>query len=275
MNGWALFVPEFFVFGAALVLLALSLAPSPRPRRDFIAALCLAALAVVAGLAALKAQGTLFAEAYRVDLFSQVFKVLLALGLFLVVCLCSGGNGVEDRHHPEFYLLLFICTLAMMLLSSAVHLLSIYIALELSSYSLYVLVSLRRARQMAMEAALKFFLVGITASALMLLGLALLYGTTGAVTVHELARILPGAAGEPLVGGEDHGRALLDLDALDRLGLARRGQDPRRPGDPRLHRGARDEFLVRRGADERGAGDVCGLTQGDRDRGRESVERLG
>ena len=64
----------------------------------------------------------------------------------------------------------------MMLLSSAVHLLSIYIALELSSYPLYVLMSLRRARQMAMEAALKFFLVGITASALMLLGLALLYG---------------------------------------------------------------------------------------------------
>jgi NADH-quinone oxidoreductase subunit N len=62
-----------------------------------------------------------------------------------------------------------------------------------------VLVSLRRARQMAMEAALKFFLVGITASAVMLLGLALLYGATGAATVHELARCLAGAADQPLV----------------------------------------------------------------------------
>jgi NADH-quinone oxidoreductase subunit N len=154
---------------------------------------------VLAGLAALKAQGTLFAEAYRVDLFSQVFKVLLALGLFLVICLCSRLNSVEARHHPEFYLLLFICTLAMMLLSSAVHLLSIYLALELSSYSLYVLVSLRRARQMAMEAALKFFLVGITASAVMLLGLALLCGATGAVTVPGFRPHPAGCRGPALV----------------------------------------------------------------------------
>jgi NADH-quinone oxidoreductase subunit N len=199
MNGAALFGPELCAFGAVLVFIALSLFKTASPRRDFIAALTLTALVVLVGLAALKVQGTLFAQAYRVDLFSQVFKVLLALGLFLVICLCSGLKGVEDRHHPEFYLLLFICTLAMMLLSSAVHLLSIYIALELSSYSLYVLVSLRRARQMAVEAALKFFLVGITASAVMLLGLALLYGGTGAATVHELARILPAAAGRPLV----------------------------------------------------------------------------
>jgi NADH-quinone oxidoreductase subunit N len=90
MNGWTLFGPELFVFGAALVFLMRSLVKAPSPRRDFIAALSLAALVVVADLAALKAQGTLFAEAYRVDLFSQVFKVLLAMGLFLVICLCSG-----------------------------------------------------------------------------------------------------------------------------------------------------------------------------------------
>ena len=141
----------------------------------------------------------LFGQSYQIDLFSQVFKVLLAMGLFLVVCICGDVKGVAERHHPEFYLLLFTCTLAMMLLTSTVHLLSIYVALELSSYSLYVLVALRRTRELAVAAALKFFIVGIVSSAVMLFGLALLYGSTGAVYLNELARALPAAADQPLV----------------------------------------------------------------------------
>ena len=125
MTAWALFAPELSLFGAALLFLALSLARRPSPRGEFLAALGAAALAIIVSLASLKAEGLLFGQSYQVDLFSQVIKVLLAMGLFLVVCICGDVNGVEGRHHPEFYLLLFTCTLAMMLLTSAVHLLSI------------------------------------------------------------------------------------------------------------------------------------------------------
>jgi len=199
MSAWALFAPELSLFGAALLFLALALVRRASPRKAFLTALAAAALAIVVGLASLKSEGLLFGQSYRIDLFSQVFKVLLALGLFLVACICGDVNGVEERRHPEFYLLLFICTLAMMLLTSAVHLLSIYVALELSSYSLYVLVSLRRTRERAVAAALKFFIVGIVSSAVMLFGLALLYGATGAVYLDELARALSAAADQPLV----------------------------------------------------------------------------
>jgi NADH-quinone oxidoreductase subunit N len=95
-------------------------------------------------------------------------------------------------------MLLFTCTLAMMLLAGSVHLLSTYVALELSSYSLYVLTALRQRRPMAMEATVKFFLMGVTASALMLFGMALLYGATGAVYLSDLARALPQAGRGPL-----------------------------------------------------------------------------
>jgi NADH-quinone oxidoreductase subunit N len=199
MTAWTLFAPELSLFGAALLFLALSLARRPSPRREFSAALAAAALAVVVSLAALKAEGLLFGQSYQLDQFSQVIKVLLAMGLFLVVAVCGGLNGVPERQHPEFYLLLFTCTLAMMLLASTVHLLSAYVALELSSYSLYVLVSLRRTRGQAVAAALKFFIVGIVSSAVMLFGLALLYGSTGAVYLNELLRALPAVAGQPLV----------------------------------------------------------------------------
>jgi NADH-quinone oxidoreductase subunit N len=199
MTAWALFAPELSLFGAALLFLGLALVRTIRPRVVFLAALAAAALAIVVGLASLGAEGMLFGQSYQVDLFSQVLKVLLAMGLFLVVCICSDVMGIAERRHPEFYLLLFICTLAMMLLASAVHLLSIYVALELSSYSLYVLVSLRRTRELAVAAALKFFIVGIVSSAVMLFGLALLYGTTGAVYLDEVARALPRAVDQPLV----------------------------------------------------------------------------
>jgi len=199
MTAGVLFAPELSLFGAALLFLALALGRPTSPKGAFLAALAAAALAIVVGLVCLRVEGVLFGQSYRIDLFSQVFKVLLAMGLFLVVCICGNVNGIAERRHPEFYLLLFTCTLAMMLLTSTVHLLSIYVALELSSYSLYVLVSLRRTRELAVAAALKFFIVGIVSSAVMLFGLALLYGSTGAVYLDELARALPAAADQPLV----------------------------------------------------------------------------
>lgn len=199
MSGWNLFIPELFAFGAAMLFAALSLTRRPNRRRDFIAAMGASVLLMAASLAAVRAQGVAFVESYQVDLFSQVIKALLAMGLFLVIAICGELNAVEERYHPEFYMLLFVCTLAMMLLTSAVHLLSAYLSLELSSYSLYVLVSLRRPRRAAVGAALKFFIVGIVSSAVMLLGLALLYGSTGAVYVDDLVPRLAAAADQPLV----------------------------------------------------------------------------
>jgi len=199
MTAWALFAPELSLFGAALLFLAIALSRRIRRRGTFLVALAAAAFTIVVGLASVHAEGTLFGQSYRIDLFSQVFKVLLALGLFLVVCICGDVKGVDERRHAEFFLLLFTCTLAMALMSSAVHLLSIYVALELSSYSLYVLVSLRRTRERAVAASLKFFIVGIVSSAVMLFGLALLYGCTGAVYLDQLARALSAATDQPLV----------------------------------------------------------------------------
>jgi NADH-quinone oxidoreductase subunit N len=196
---WFLFYPELYYFAAGIVFLFMAMAKHNNPRRDYLTALFLAVLGVVICLVSIRQDGLLFFEAYRVDLFSQVFKVLLSIGLFLIISICSNLNGVAERYHPEFYLLLFLCTLAMMLLVSSVHLLSIYVALELSSYSLYILVALRKDEQIALEAGLKYFLVGIFASAVMLFGVALLYSATNATYVTEMARILPGMLETPTV----------------------------------------------------------------------------
>ncbi len=196
---WFLFYPELYYLAGGMVFVGLSMVKQAKPRRDYVAAMVLAALGVVVCLLNVNQEGYLFFETYRVDLFSQVFKGMLSLGLFLVICICSELKSIAQKHHPEFYLLLFICTLAMMMLVSGAHILTIYVALELSSYSLYVLVALRRDERVGLEAGLKYFLVGIFVSAVMIFGVALLYSATRATYVTEMVRVLPAALDSPMV----------------------------------------------------------------------------
>jgi len=194
---WTLFIPELYFALTAAVFFGLSLTTHPNLRRDYLSAVFLTSGGLVVTLASVRLEGMLFFEAYRVDLFSQVFKVLVAAGFFLVVCLCSELNGIDERHHSEFFLFLTTCTLAMMMLVSSVELLTIYISLELSSYSLYVLVPLRKGEGVDVEAGIKYFMVGASASAVMLFGLSYLFGVAHTTYVAELIRVLPGLITSP------------------------------------------------------------------------------
>jgi NADH-quinone oxidoreductase subunit N len=197
MKLWILFIPELYCLLMGVVFFALAMVARPNPRRDYFVALLLASVGVVVALASVKLEGTLFFDAYRVDLFSQVFKVMLAMGFFLVICLCTELNGIEERHHPEFYLFLTTCTLAMMMLVSSVELLTIYVALELSSYSLYILVVLRRGHGIDVEAGIKYLMVGATSSAVMLFGLSFIFGVTHTTYVVDIINVLPKVISNP------------------------------------------------------------------------------
>ena len=194
---WALFTPELYLLFMIAVFFGLSMLVRPNPKRDYFIALVLVSIGVAVCVASVRLEGLLFYGVYRVDLFSQVFKVILAAGLFLVISICSELNGIEEQNHPEFYLLLTTCTLAMMLLVSSVELLTIYVALELSSYSLYILVPLRRGYGVHVESGIKYFLVGAFASAIMLFGIASLYGVVHTTYVAEIIKVLPGAVARP------------------------------------------------------------------------------
>jgi NADH-quinone oxidoreductase subunit N len=196
MMNWIALSPELWMLATIGVFLGRSMM-RPDAGRDHLLALVTSAVALGVALAGTGFSGELFAGTYRVDLFSQFYKCLLAAGFFLVVCLCDGMQGVREDLQAEFYLLLAVCTLAMMMLVSSVHLLTLYITLELSSYSLYILVSLRRNRARGIRAGLKYFLVGAAASAVMLFGLALVYGTTGTAYLIDLLAALPVQTGQP------------------------------------------------------------------------------
>ena len=195
MMNWIVLSPEMWMLATAGLFLVRAMM-RPDAGRNHVLALVTAAIAAGVALGGAGFNGDLFAGTYRVDLFSQFYKCLLAVGFFLVVSLCSDTKGIREELEAEFYLLLAVATLAMMMLVSSVHLLTIYITLELSSYSLYILVSLNRDRDRGIRAGLKYFLVGASASAVMLFGLALVYGTSGTAYLIDIMAALPALTGQ-------------------------------------------------------------------------------
>jgi NADH-quinone oxidoreductase subunit N len=195
---WILFGPELYLLLMMAIFIGISMLADPDPRRDFLLAFWLTAAGLMLTIGAVGFRGTLFAEAYRADLFSQLFKILIMAGLFLVIALCSELESIRKENHPEFYSLLALCSFAMMILVSSMELLTMYVALELTSYSLYILVAFRRGRGVHTEAGIKYFLLGASTSAVTLFGLASLYGATRTTYVLDLIQSLPEAINTPM-----------------------------------------------------------------------------
>ena len=192
------FGPELYYLAVALVFFALSLRREAKVVTDYQVALVLTALGVVVTAACLFQQGELFFKAYRVDLFSQIFKFALALGLFLVLTISHNLAHIEARLHAEFYLFLTTTTIGMMMLVSSVELLTIYVALELSSYFLYILVPMRRGDGIDVEAGIKYLFIGAVSSGFMLFGLSYIFGATHTTYLSEILPRLPLLVASPI-----------------------------------------------------------------------------
>lgn len=120
------------------------------------------------------------------DSYSNFFNVVF-LGSALLTCLISFRYLDDEKiQYPEYYLLVLLSTVGMMLMTSALDLIVLFIALELMSLSVYTLVGFRRADRKSNEAAVKYFVLGGAASAVLLYGAALLYGATGSTNIQDI-----------------------------------------------------------------------------------------
>lgn len=113
-----------------------------------------------------------------VDRFFTVFAMMLCLGGGLAALLGGGYLAEHEIERGEFFPLLVLSTLGAMALAGAGDLLTLFVALETMSVGVYAMIGLRRTGR-AIEASLKYLLLGGFAGALMLFGAALLYGATG------------------------------------------------------------------------------------------------
>jgi NADH-quinone oxidoreductase subunit N len=154
----------------------------------------LAVIGTLAGLAATAYQtgyyGSAFYNTVSVDTFSVFFHVTVLLIALVVILTSFEYLEVQRIRSGEYYALILMGTVGMMLMSSAVELVLIFIALEISSISTYILAGMRRRAAESAESSLKYFLLGSFATAFFLYGVALVFGATGTTNVYGIARYL-------------------------------------------------------------------------------------
>jgi NADH-quinone oxidoreductase subunit N len=175
------------IFGIVVMLVDPFLA-SNKSRRP------LGVLAFVGTLAALAAsfyqigfQGTSYFNVIRVDAFSVFFHVVVITIAALAILASLDYLDKEGIRAGEYYGLILFGTVGMGLLSSAIELLMLFIALEISSISTYILAGFRRRIAASTESSLKYFLLGSFATGFFLYGVALIYGATGSTNIATIA----------------------------------------------------------------------------------------
>ncbi len=188
--------------GAMAVLVLEVFLARMRSLSEFHVSVALALVATLALVLALGTAGQAFLQGtssvfnadnpmLRLDRFSAFATVVVGIGALLSVWM-SMQYLIELRiNHGEHYALLLISTAGMMVLVAAVDILTVFLGLEILSLPIYVLAGFDRRKTTSNEAAMKYFLVGTFATALLLYGTALLYGTTGETGLDGIRAAFP------------------------------------------------------------------------------------
>ena len=141
-----------------------------------------------------------FGGSYVVDGYAVLFKVFF-LATALVVLMVSARYIREGRYYQgEYYMLLLSSFLGMIAMPSSRDLLMMFISLELVSAPGFLLAGFRKGDPRSNEGALKFFLIGVLSTAVMLYGMSLIYGVTGTIRLDGIAEALAGGPAGPPAG---------------------------------------------------------------------------
>ncbi len=154
----------------------------------------LASVLPVLTLAVDGADRSLFGGAYVVDNFALALRGLFLVAGYIVVLLSTNYIAEGDYWEGEYYLLLVSSVLGMVVMSSARDLISIFVALETLSIPAYLLAAWRKRDDKSNEAGLKYYLMGVFATGVMLYGMSLIFGVTGSTVLTEISQRL----------GDDH-----------------------------------------------------------------------
>ena len=146
--------------------------------------------AIVATLYQSQFPGSAFWNMVNVDTFSVFFHFLVTAVTAVVILTSYEYMEVQQIRAGEYYGLILFGAVGMCLMSSAVELVLIFIALEISSISTYILAGFRRRAAISSEASVKYFLLGSFATAFFLYGIALMFGATGSTSVSAISQVL-------------------------------------------------------------------------------------
>lgn len=187
-------LPEIVVLGMACVILLVDVLLKERLR--FVTYLLTQSTMVAGFLISLNQYGhfptevVTFSGHYILDKLSIITKLVIFVISFFAFVYAREYTKEHRVGHGEYYTLGLLAVLGMQVMASAYSFLTIFLGLELLSLSLYAMVALQKHSVTATEAAMKYFVLGALASALLLYGISMLYGLTGSIEINPISKLL-------------------------------------------------------------------------------------
>ncbi len=198
---WHAFAPEVVLLCGLLAVLVLDIVFDERARQ-FIPTLAgasvLGALLPVITLAVDGQDRFMFDGAFAVDDAALVLKALFLISGYLVILMSIDYIRDGDYYENEYYTLLLSSLLGMLLIASSRDLVSMFVALELLSIPAYMLAAWRKGGPTSNEAGIKYYLMGVFASAIMLYGMSLIYGIAGSTSFVEIREAVADSGSTPM-----------------------------------------------------------------------------
>tara|TARA_B100000953_G_scaffold66642_1_gene53387 strand:+ start:3835 stop:5283 length:1449 start_codon:yes stop_codon:yes gene_type:complete len=181
-------LPELFLLSAISIILLFDLFASERlkPLTYYLTQLSL----IITGWLAFDLIGesaTIFSGTFVLDTMGSTFKVFIMGFAIIALVYTRHYLKVHELLRNEYFILALMSILGMMVMVSGHSLLTLYMGLEIMSLSLYALIASARDRAVAIEAALKYFVLGAIASGLLLYGMSMIYGITGSLDIAQIS----------------------------------------------------------------------------------------
>lgn len=194
--------PELVLTGAIVVVIVADLIFQERLswRTSNIAGVgVLAALIPVLTLAADGGNREMFGGTYVVDNYALVLKALFLVVGYVTILMSSDYIDRGDYYRGEYYFLILSALLGMLVMTSARDLLTIFVALEALSIPTYMLAGWRKHDVRSNEASLKYYLIGVLSTAVMLYGMSIVFGVTGSISIEGIQEYLATNTAPPLL----------------------------------------------------------------------------
>ncbi len=205
-------VPNLSLIGPEILMLVLSCGLLmvdlfiPKDRKRIVGVLALLGVVIIGLVTAtywvgLSKPVTTFSGTFVMDRFALMFKEVFLFCTAITILLSLKYLEMEGVSLGEYYALMLFCTLGMMIMVSGADLIVIYLGIETMALSVYVLAGFMRFNQKCNEAALKYFLLGVFISGILLYGIALTYAATGSTQLAQVASVVKakGLGSNPLL----------------------------------------------------------------------------
>jgi len=196
---WHAAAPELTLlgFGALVTMIDIVWLEKGRKITSTVASIgLLATMVPIVTLAVDGADRSMFGGAFVVDDYALIMKAVFVLAGYVVILMSTNYIAEGDYWENEYYGLLLSSILGMILMASARDLVTIFVALELLSIPAYMLATWRKRDLKSNEAGMKYYLMGVFASAILLYGMSLLYGGTGSTLLTDINEAVS-APGDP------------------------------------------------------------------------------